>query len=116
MAASALTFIHTSELPRVKTPQGEVTEILNQALCGARNVLGVLRWIDSGATFQTETVDRHQLLYLMEGKGKIRLEGKEYEVGKGAGVYLGPSETATLQAAKGAPLKIFHLVVPRIPQ
>ena len=30
MAATTLTFIDTNQLPRVKTPQGEVTEILNQ--------------------------------------------------------------------------------------
>jgi hypothetical protein len=32
------------------------------------------------------------------------------------GVYLGPSETATIQAADGATLKFFHLVVPQIPK
>jgi hypothetical protein len=52
----------------------------------------------------------------MEGKGKIRLDGKDYEVAKGNGVYLGPSETATIQAASGASLKLFHLVVPQIPR
>jgi hypothetical protein len=51
----------------------------------------------------------------MEGKGRIRLEGKDFEVEKGAGVYLGPSETAAIGAAGGA-LKLFHLVVPRIPK
>ena len=35
----ALTFIDTNTLPRVKTSQGEVTEILNQQLMGAKNVL-----------------------------------------------------------------------------
>jgi hypothetical protein len=32
------------------------------------------------------------------------------------GLYLGPLESATLQAAPGATLKIFHLVVPQIPK
>ena len=40
---------------------------------------------------------------------------KNYDVSKGAGVYLGPSESATIQAADGGSLKLFHLVVPRIP-
>jgi hypothetical protein len=37
-------------------------------------------------------------------------------VSKGMGVYLGPSETAIIQAADGASIKIFHLVVPQIPK
>jgi 5-keto 4-deoxyuronate isomerase len=52
----------------------------------------------------------------MEGAGSIRLDGKNYEVAKGAGVYLGPSESATIQASDGASLKLFHLAVPPIPQ
>jgi hypothetical protein len=116
MTATTLTFINTNELPRVKTPQGEFTEILNGALAGAKNVLGTLRWLKSGDRFMPEKVNRHQLIYLMEGKGRIRLDNKDYDVAKGAGVYLGPSETATIQAADGASLKLFHLVVPQIPK
>ena len=116
MAATTLTFIDTNKLPRVKTPQGAVTEVLNNALVGAKNVLGMLRWLESGEKFQTETTDKHQLLYLMEGKGKIQLDNKDYDVAKGAGVYLGPSERATIQAADGASVKLFHLVVPQIPK
>jgi quercetin dioxygenase-like cupin family protein len=110
-----LTFVDTNKLPRVKTPQGEVTEILNEKLVGAKNVFGTLRWLSPGEKFQAESVEKHQLIYLMEGQGSIRLENKEYDVARGAGVYLGPSESATIQAAAGSPLKLFHLMVPRIP-
>ena len=116
MTATTLTFIDTNKLPRVKTPDGELTEILNSALVGARNVLGMLRWVNPGQTFQTGNTNKHQLIYLMEGKGKIRLDNKDYDVAKGNGVYLGPSESATIQAAPGASLKLFHLVVPQIPK
>jgi hypothetical protein len=51
----------------------------------------------------------------MEGQGSIRLDSKDYEVARGAGVYLGPSESASIQAGAGSPLKLFHLMVPRIP-
>jgi hypothetical protein len=112
---TTLTFIDTNKLPRVKTAQGESTEILNQRLAGARNVLGTLRWLTPGEKFQTEPLEKHQLIYLMEGSGKIRLDNKDYDVSRGAGVYLGPSETATIQAGGGSSLKLFHLVVPRIP-
>jgi hypothetical protein len=50
----------------------------------------------------------------MDGKGRIQLNNKDYDVEKGAGIYLGPSETATIQAASGASLKLFHLIVPQI--
>jgi hypothetical protein len=112
----SLTFIDTKKLPRVKMPQGEATEILNEKLAGAKNVLGTLRWLQSGEKYQADASDKHQLLYLMEGKGSIHLENKQHEVTKGMGVYLGPSETAIIQAADGGSVKIFHLVVPQIPK
>ena len=107
-------FIDTNKLPRVKTPQGEATEILNEQLAGAKNVLGTLRWLKPGEKYKTDTNDKHQLLYLIEGTGSIRLDNQDHEVSKGMGVYLGPAETATIQAS--APVKIFHLVVPQIPK
>jgi quercetin dioxygenase-like cupin family protein len=110
------TFIDTNKLPRVKTPQGEATEVLNNALVGAENVLGTLRWLKPGEQFQADPSDKHQLIYLMEGKGAISLDNKDYDVPKGAGVYLGPSETATIKAATGESIKLFHLVVPQIPR
>lgn len=110
------TFIVTNKLPRVKTPQGEATEILNNALVGATNVLGTLRWLKSGEQFQAEPSDKHQLIYLMEGNGVIHLENQDYEVPKGAGVYLGPSETATIRPVEAQSVKLLHLVVPQIPK
>jgi glyoxylate utilization-related uncharacterized protein len=109
-------FIDTNKLPRHKTEQGEFTEILNNQLAGAKNVLGVLRWLKSGENFKADAGDKHQLIYLMEGKGSINLENQDHEVTKGMGVYLGPSETASIRAADGASLKLFQLVVPQIPR
>jgi glyoxylate utilization-related uncharacterized protein len=117
MASNAtLTFIDTNTLPRVQTPEGEVTEVLNNALQGAKNVLGTLRWLKSGEQFHAAPQEKHQLIYLMEGNGSIHLEDKDYEVPRGAGVYLGPSETATIRPAEGQSVKLFHLIVPQIPK
>lgn len=110
-----LTFIDTNKLPKVKSAEGEFTEVLNRDLCGAKNVLAELRWLQSGEKFSTGASDKHQLLYLMDGNGTIRLDNKDYEVTKGAGVYLAPSETATVQAPANGSVKLFHLVVPKIP-
>ena len=114
--ASTTLFIDTNRLPREKSVSGEFTEILNEKLAGAKNVLGTLRWLQPGQKYQAERTDKHQLLYFMEGSGRINLESKEYDVSRGAGVYLGPSETATIEAAAGTSIKLFHLVVPQIPK
>jgi hypothetical protein len=112
-----LTFIDTNKLSKKATAgQGEVTEILSESLCGAHNVHGSVRWLKSGQAFAPQAVDRHQLIYLMDGKGSIRLDAASYDVERGAGVYLGPHETATIRAADGAALKLFHLIVPQIPK
>ena len=109
-------FLDTNTLPRIQTPHGEVTEVLNKELQGAKNVLGGLRWIHAGESFNADAGDKHQLIYFMEGAGTINLEQKDHEVTKGMGIYLGPSETATIAAAANGTVKIFHLVVPRIPK
>lgn len=109
------TFIDTNKLPRTDSAHGEFTEILNGPLAGAKNVLGTLRWLDSGESLDAAANGKHQLLYLMDGSGTIGLGGQDYPVSKGSGVYLGPEDSATIRAAGGS-LKLFHLVVPKIPQ
>lgn len=110
----ATTHIHTNSIPRTALDgQGEVAEILNKQLCGAENVVGKLHWLSDGERLEADALsETHQLLYLMEGEGTIRLEDKDYEVAKGAGIYLGPSETARISHRGDAPLKLFHLIVP----
>lgn len=109
------TFINTNAVERVKLPgsKGEYAEILNNQLCGAHNVVGSLRWLAKGESLDTEPASTtHQLIYLMEGESVITLNAKEYNVGKGGGIYLGPQEAATIRQMGAAPLKLFHLVVP----
>jgi hypothetical protein len=111
------TFIDTKQCRRVQLADadGEVAEIVNRELCGAENVVGMLRWLGQGDDFEAEPLaNTHQLVYLMEGSGVINLKGKDYEVAKGAGIYLGPSESAGIRQAGSAPLKLLHLVAPKI--
>jgi hypothetical protein len=103
------TFIDTNAIPFQSAPEGQVKEILNEKLAGAKNVVGMLHLVDAGKTFEAKPLDKHQLIYLMDGKASINLEGKNYDVKKGCGVYLGPEETATITATDKA--KLFHLVV-----
>jgi len=53
-----LTFIDTNKLPRKKTAEGEVTEVLNRDLCGAKNVVAALRWLKSGEKFNAESAGK----------------------------------------------------------
>jgi quercetin dioxygenase-like cupin family protein len=107
-------FFDTNTFPAVKTPYGELKPILNEAIAGAKNVVVELRWVEPGQKFQPEKIAKHQLLYFLEGAGKINLEGKDYEVGKGAGIYLGPEETASITAGAGSKVKLFHITVPQL--
>ncbi len=95
--------------------QGTVAEIVNKDLCGAKNVLGMLRWLEPGDHFDAESMlDKHQLIYFMKGDGVVTMGGRNYDLRKGAGVYLGPRETARIEQSGRETLKLFHLVVPRI--
>jgi len=112
----SLTFIDTNKISHAKLPgSGEFAEILNAQLCGAKNVAGSLRWLNPGDTLNVRS-DKftHQLVYLMEGEAAITLESKDYNVRKGAGVYVGPSEVVVIKQAGAALLKLFHLVVPHL--
>jgi glyoxylate utilization-related uncharacterized protein len=112
----SLTFIDTNNLPRSQSSDsGEFTQILNKALCGAENVVCTLHWLRDGQRLDARDGSKmHQLFYLMEGEGTITLDAKDYAVKKGAGVYLGPSESATIKQTGAAPMKLFHLTVPKM--
>jgi glyoxylate utilization-related uncharacterized protein len=111
----ANTYIDTNKLPHTNAGgPGEFVEVLNNALCGAKNVVGSLRWLKSGEKYDASCdAKANQLLYLMEGEGTITLNGQEHKVASGHGIYLGPSESATIAQRGAAPLKIFQLVVPK---
>jgi quercetin dioxygenase-like cupin family protein len=111
------TFIDTARCAREELGSGLGVEsqILNEDLCGAKNVVGKLRWLDKGDRIAGERLENtHQLFYLMDGEGTIELGGKTYEVSKGAGLYLGPKETASIGHRGSKPLKLFQLIVPRV--
>lgn len=110
------TFIKTGECARVRIPgRGEAAEVVNPALCGAQNVLATLRWLEAGDSFDASPKGgTHELVYLMEGRGVVALNGKNYPVSKGSGFYVGPNEKAGIVPEAGSRLKLFHLVVPEV--
>jgi len=112
----SLTFIDTNKIPHAKlTGSGEFAEILNDKLCGAKNVVGSLRWLHPGEKLDVRSdKNTHQLVYLMQGEATITLDSKDHSVKKGSGVYVGPSESVAIKQSGTAPLKLFHLVVPHL--
>jgi glyoxylate utilization-related uncharacterized protein len=110
----ANTYIDTDTLPRTRLAgAGEMTEVLNNQLAGAKNVVATVRWLNTGDALDAGAPDVHHLVYVMEGEATIALNGATHRVDKGAGVYLGPSETSRISHVGAAPLKLFHLVVPK---
>jgi quercetin dioxygenase-like cupin family protein len=112
----SLTFIDTNKIAHSTLPgAGEFAEVLNDYLCGAKNVVGSLRWLKPGEKLDVRSgKDTHQLVYLMEGEGVITLDSQDHHVKKGSGIYLGPLEFASIKASGTGLLKVFHLVVPHL--
>jgi mannose-6-phosphate isomerase-like protein (cupin superfamily) len=112
----SLTFIDTNKISHTKLPgSGEIAEILNKQLCGAENVVGSLRWLHAGEKLDVRSdKNTHQLVYLMQGEATITLDSKDHNVRKGSGVYVGPSESVAIKQSGTGPLKLFHLIVPRL--
>ena len=77
-----------------------------------KNVIATLHWLDAGDSLDAGDA-KHNMFYLMEGAAKITLAGKDYDVPKGGGIYLQPTETASI-AGVGEGVKMLHLAVPVI--
>jgi glyoxylate utilization-related uncharacterized protein len=113
----AVPILDSNKLPRTKVPgSGEFTDILSKDVCGAKNFGGTLRWLQNGELLNAQPdKNSHQLLYFIEGEGTITVDSKEHSARKGSGVYLGPSEGATIKQTGSTTLKLLHLVVPILP-
>jgi hypothetical protein len=108
-------YIDTNRIPRTTAGGGgEAAEILNGRLAGARNVIAQLHWLNRGDHLDAGEPGFHHLVYLLEGEAAITLNDAAHQVGKGGGVYVGPSERARIAHAGSTPLKLFHLRVPQL--
>ncbi len=111
-----ITYVETEKLARVPAAGngGVFAEIVNRDLCGAEDVSASLRWLECGECLVAAPLsDHHQLVYVIEGSGKIELDGQSYPVESGAGVYLAPEESARVRATGKATLKLLHLLAAR---
>ncbi len=111
----AITHIRTADCPRKRLGIGEglVASIVEEGACGTRNMMAKLRYLKDDDRFDIVPLPgTHQLVYFMDGEGAITLEGKTYNVTKGAGIYLGPTETAYFEPRGEGILEFFHMIVP----
>lgn len=108
------TFIKTSDCVRHAVQgAGASAEILNEELCGAKNILAKLHWLKGNDHLAADAkIGTHELIYVMEGDAVIRLNQKDYPVKKGAGVYLGPNESAAIRPQEAQDITLLHLIVP----
>jgi glyoxylate utilization-related uncharacterized protein len=113
----AVPILDSAKLPRTNLPgAGEFTHIISPDVCGAKNFGSTLRWLRSGDSLDARPEkNSHQLLYLIEGEATITVDSREHSARKGSGVYLGPSEGATITHKGSGTLKLLHLVVPILP-
>ena len=64
----ANTYIDTNTLPHTKVPaRGEYVEVLNNALCGAKNVVGSLRWLSLVTSTTRRPTRKHKSAGVPDG-------------------------------------------------
>jgi mannose-6-phosphate isomerase-like protein (cupin superfamily) len=101
---------------RTSTPEGHTRTILGPSDEGTR-VQVALREVDPGKTCTIGPGDRTQVVYILEGKDATVTHTKggstaEHSTGRRSGVYLEPSETATITASS-TPLTLLMVTVPK---
>ena len=68
----ANTYIDSNQIPRTKAPgAGEFSEVLNNQLAGAKNVVATVHWLNRGDRLNAGAPNFHHLVYLMEGEATI---------------------------------------------
>ena len=101
---------------RTATPQGHVRSLLAPSEDGTRVHVAVMD-VDPGGTYHAVSSDRTQVAYILEGHdAEVTHTSARGSVGhaaqRRAGVYLEPSEEATVTAA-GTPLVLLLVTVPK---
>jgi mannose-6-phosphate isomerase-like protein (cupin superfamily) len=102
--------------PRKRVPEGHVRNVLDPSLDGTR-VHVAIKDIDVGRTYRIPASDRTQVVYILEGRDAKLTHTKagataEHIGERRSGVYLEPSEEATVTAA-GTPLMLLLVTVPK---
>jgi len=102
--------------PKTATPEGHVRHVLDPSADGTRVHVAV-KEVDPGKTCRLAPSDRTQVVYILEGRdAKVTYTRAgtttDYVAPRRAGVYLEPSEEATV-AATATPLVLLIVTVPK---
>jgi len=108
--------IDIEERPRQRVPEGHVTEVIEPSEDGTR-VRVAVQTVDPGKSYRVAPSDRTQVVYILEGQGaKVTCTGAngltEHIGQKRSGIYLEPSEEATIEAS-ASPLILLLVTVPK---
>jgi mannose-6-phosphate isomerase-like protein (cupin superfamily) len=98
------------------TEEGHITTVLGPAATGTR-VQVAIRNVDPGKTWRVASSETTQVVYILDGKDATITHTRagavsEHRAGRRTGVYLEPTEEATVTAL-GAPLVLLLVAVPK---
>ncbi len=115
-----ITVIDVASKPKIPIPEGRVRNVLMPSGDGTRVHVAIAD-IDPGQTFRVPPSDRTQVAYILDGAGAVVTHigagtstepTTEYNAQRRAGIYLEPSEEATVRAS-GTPLVLLLVTVPK---
>ena len=111
-----ITVINVENKPRQRVPEGHVRNVLDSSADGTRVHVAIVE-IEAGGTHRVPASDRTQVVYLLEGRDARITHTRagaaaEHVAQRRSGVYLEPSEEATVTAA-GTPLTLLSVTVPK---
>jgi quercetin dioxygenase-like cupin family protein len=111
-----ITVFDLARTAKVPVPSGHARTLLGPSSGGTRVQVAVVD-VDPGGTHRVGSTDRTQVAYVLEGEGALVSFTQAgavttHAVGRRTGVYLEPSEEATVTAA-ATPLVLLLIAVPK---
>ena len=108
--------IDIASKPRTPVPEGHVRTVLDPSADGTR-VQVAIRELDAGQTVRISAGDRTRVVYILEGNDARITHTRsgataEHLAQRRTGIYLEPSEDATVTAS-GTPLTLLLVTVPK---
>jgi mannose-6-phosphate isomerase-like protein (cupin superfamily) len=109
--------IDIAKKPKIRVPEGHVRNVLDPSDDGTR-VHVAIKEIDQGKAHRVARSDRTQIAYVLEGEGATITRqtsanpAAEHIGQRRSGIYLEPSEEATVTASK-TPLVLLLVTVPK---
>src|SRR5262249_33680243 len=113
---SDLTIINSNTAEARRVESGTEVTLCSSGYCGSRNLTVYKRTIFASRTLDVPAANDYHLVYVIASpaKGIIRFNKQLHDAEEGAGVLLGPSESARFEAS-GSNLELLHMIVPKPP-